>query len=206
MPEQLDSQRGRSPSPRDPSTSDPDRWVDDHGDALYRYAILRLRDQELAEEAVQEAFVEALRVRESFAGRSSERTWLIGILRHKILDHFRRRGRRKEESSLAADGHADGPAFDGRGHWRSFPADWDQPGRDIERGEFWAVFGRCLDDVPRGLADAFFLREMDGLDSPSICETLKITPANLWARLHRARTMLRRCLEIHWFGAGTDRA
>lgn len=204
MPENVDSQPGRSSVSQDTPATDPDRWVDEHGDALFRYAILRLRDQELAEEVVQETFLEALRVRESFAGRSTERTWLVGILRHKILDHFRRRGRRREESNLDAYERPDGSTFDGRGHWKAFPADWDQPGRDIERGEFWAVFGRCLSDVPRGLADAFFLRELDGLDSPSICETLKITPANLWARLHRARTLLRRCLETRWFGAGTD--
>ncbi len=102
MPEQVDSQQGRSPVSQDTPVTDPDRWVDEHGDALFRYAILRLRDQELSEEVVQETFLEALRVRESFAGRSTERTWLIGILRHKILDHFRRRVRRREESNLDA--------------------------------------------------------------------------------------------------------
>ena len=94
-----------------------DRWVDQHGDSLYRYALSRLRAPDLAADVVQETFLEALRAQGSFAGRSSERTWLIGILRHKILDHFRTLGREEARSSSASLE----PGFDRRGHWKARP-------------------------------------------------------------------------------------
>jgi RNA polymerase sigma-70 factor, ECF subfamily len=180
--------------------TDPQHWVDHHGDALYRYALLRLRSPDVAADVVQETFLEALRVRSSFAGRSSERTWLVGILRHKIGDHLRRVGRRP---AVDHDGSANGtsdPPFDRRGQWRVGPADWgSDPSREMENREFWDVFHRCLSKLPQGLADAFFLRELDGLGSEEIQQVLGITPANLWKRLHRARMCLRRCLESCWF-------
>lgn len=180
----------------------PEAWVDRHGDGLYRYALLRLRSPDLAADAVQETFLEALRVRETFLGRSSERTWLVGILRHKILDHYRRSGR---EPAVTDHGTAEGlghdPAFDRRGSWRHAPDSWGgDPARALEIREFWEVFGRCLAQLPQTLADAFFLREVDGLGSDEIQQILGITPENLWARLHRARSLLRRCLEKKWFG------
>jgi len=183
----------------------PEAWVDRHGDCLYRYALLRLRSPDLASDAVQETFLDALRAQGSFAGRSSERTWLVGILRHKILDHFRRARRTSAvEAVRAGAGGAAGGEFDGRGQWALAPAAWrGEPGRDLDSREFWDVFGRCLSKIPPGLADAFFLREVDGLEADEIQEVLGITPANFWARMHRARSQLRRCLESNWFG---DRA
>jgi RNA polymerase sigma-70 factor (ECF subfamily) len=187
----------------DVQATHPEVWVDRHGDGLYRYALLRLRSPDLAADAVQETFLEALRARETFSGRSTERTWLVGILRHKILDHLRRSVR--ERAAAAENGTAatsgDDPAFDRRGHWRDAPAFWaGDPAREIEAREFWDVFGRCLAKLPRGLADAFFLREVDGLAADEVRDLLGITPANLWARLHRARSQLRGCLESNWFG------
>src|SRR5688500_10622854 len=79
---------------KSPSQSpDPERWLDDHGDYLFKYAVFRLRDDIVAEDAVQETFLAALKAYENFEGRGSERTWLVGILKHKIIDHFRRVGR-----------------------------------------------------------------------------------------------------------------
>jgi RNA polymerase sigma-70 factor (ECF subfamily) len=182
-----------------------EHWVDRHGDCLYRYALLRLRAPELAADVVQETFLEALRAQDSFAGRSSERTWLIGILRHKILDHFRKSGR----EPARFDGEpwereaAFEPGFDRRGRWKTIPGSWAaEPSRVLETREFWDVFSRCLARLPRGLADAFFLREVDGLKAEEVQELLGISPANLWARLHRARAQLRRCLEVGWFNHG----
>jgi RNA polymerase sigma-70 factor, ECF subfamily len=194
--------RSTGPPPIDDNRlADPEGWVDRHGDSLYRYALLRLRSRHLAEDVVQDTFLEAIRVRESFAGRSSERTWLIGILRHKILDRLRRSGReRAAESGDSAD-PADGAIFDRRGRWCVGPASWGgDPSQEMETREFWDVFGRCLSGLPRGLADAFFLRELDGLSAGEVQQLLGITPANLWKRLHRARCLLRQCLESRWFG------
>jgi RNA polymerase sigma-70 factor (ECF subfamily) len=188
----------------DVKEADPETWVDRYGDGLYRYALLRLRAPDLAADVVQETFLEALRVRHTFARRSSERTWLIGILRHKIVDQLRRSTREAANGVGAPRGEPGESPFDRRGHWRTAPGSWrGDPGREIEAREFWDVFGRCLSSLPQGLADAFFLRELDGLDADEVQQTLGITPANLWKRLHRARMLLRTCLESGWFGRRT---
>jgi RNA polymerase sigma-70 factor, ECF subfamily len=185
----------------DDEVADPEGWVDRHGDGLYRYALLRLRSPDLAEDVVQETFLEAIRARSSFAGRSSERTWLIGILKHKIVDRLRRAGREPSAVNGVPPDAADRPAFDRRGHWRVGPASWaGDPSREMETREFWDVFGGCLSRLPRGLADAFFLRELDGLGAEEVQQILGITPANFWKRLHRARSLLRECLGSGWFG------
>jgi len=180
---------------------DPEGWLGRHGDGLYRYALLRLRSPELAADIVQETFLQALHARDSFAGRSSERGWLVGILKHKIVDHFRRAGRQASAIHGGAAGEGMPPEFDRRGRWRVGPASWaGDPARDLEAREFWDIFAGCLAKLPAGTADAFFLRELDGLSAEEVQEHLGITPANLWTRLHRARSLLRLCLETGWFG------
>src|SRR5271157_4754462 len=178
----------------DVQAADPETWVDRYGDGLYRFALLRLRSPDLAADVVQETFLEALRARGSFAGRSSERTWLIGILRHKIVDQIRRSAREPVIANGVSSNGTDGSLFDHRGHWRAGLASWTgNPSRQMETREFWDVFGRCLSKLPKGLADAFFLRELDGLNAEEVQQILGITPANFWKRLHRARSLLRQC-------------
>lgn len=184
--------------------TDPEGWVDRHGDSLYRYALLRLRSPDLAADVVQDTFLEALRARGSFAGRSSERTWLVGILRHKIVDHLRKAGRNVAGGNRVSANGVSESLFNGRGLWHIGPADWgSDPSREIETREFWDVFGRCLSKLPEGLADAFFLRELDDRSAEEVQQILGITPTNLWKRLHRARSLLRQCLESSWFGQKT---
>ena len=179
---------------------DPETWVDRYGNILYRYAILRLRATDLAADVVQETFLQALRVRHSFQGRSSEQTWLVGILRHKIIDQLRKSGRETLVQGDSMSGDSGGQPFDARGHWKVAPGSWgSDPSLEVESREFWDVFGRCLARLPQGLADAFFLRELDDLAADEVQRTLGITPANFWKRLHRARMLLRRCLESNWF-------
>jgi RNA polymerase sigma-70 factor, ECF subfamily len=187
--------------------TEPELWVDRHGDGLYRYALLRLRSPDLAADIVQETFVDAIRARDTFAGRSSEWTWLVGILRHKIIDHIRKAGRQpmsgrgeraKSESELA---------FDQRGEWLVGPAEWrSDPSLQLETVEFWDVIAGCLSRLPQGLADAFTLRELDGLEADEVQSILDISPANLWKRLHRARFLLRRCLESRGYGERTKKS
>jgi RNA polymerase sigma-70 factor (ECF subfamily) len=184
---------------QDPSI-DPDRWVDDHGDALYGYAFLRLRDADLAAELVQDTFLEGLKSLDKFQGRSSERTWLFGILKHKIIDRFRQRSRR--EQALGGDDRAEGDLgefFDERGSWK---VRIEIPEASFERAEFWEVFRACLAELPVNYAEAFTLSELEGLTGPEVCKILEITPANLWARLHRARLLLRKSLQARWFEPG----
>ena len=181
------------------SPTDPASWVDRHGDHLFRYALARLRQVELAEDLVQEAFLGALRTRDQFAGASSERTWLVSILKRKIIDYLRRQHREQPASDIAPDGWMD-ELFDHSGHWKKRPARWANPSAACENAEFWTIFAGCLGKLPRRLADAFSLREMDELASAEICKVLAISPTNLWVMLHRARLRLWHCLDSHWFG------
>ncbi len=180
----------------------------DHGDVLYRYALGRVQEADAAEELVQETFLAALRARARFAGRSSERTWLVGILRHKIVDHLRRRGRERpapDRDALPAAGPSDeawDKRFDARGKWRVPPGRWgEDPSALLERAEFWETFRRCLSGLPPRLGQAFTLREMDEMSSDEVRGVLNVSAANRWVLPHRARTRLCRCLESKWFGA-----
>lgn len=186
---------------------DPDGWVDRHGDVLYRYALLRLRDPETSAELVQETFLEAYRTRDAFAGRSTERTWLTAILRHRIIDHLRREQRHRsvplpDDESRAA---ISSTFFDSHGRWKKPPADWGgRPEALLEAREFWAIVESCLGRLPNTLSTTFWLREIDGLSGEEVCVAAGISQANLWARLHRARLLLRHCLEKHWFEGGHE--
>ncbi len=184
----------------DVATNNPETWVDQHGDSLFRFALLRVRDPDTAYDLVQETFLAALRVRETYSGRSSVRTWLVAILKHKISGHQQRIGREQRfQGGSVCEDRAE-CTFDRRGRWRIAPLDWDSdPPSEFERREFWDVLGRCLSRLPADLADAFLERELDGLSREVICEDMKITPENLSVKLFRARLLLRGCLERHWF-------
>lgn len=185
---------------------DPAAWLDEHGDSLFRYAMTRLRDRALAEDFVQETLLAALQSHDRFDGRSSERTWLVGILKHKIADHFRRTSRERpvagdEIESVAGDEYF---AESGKwaGHWKAefAPVEWTAtPETELEHAEFWKVVDGCLSPLPERMARAFTLREIDGLSTEEICEILQVSTSNLWVLLHRARLRLRRCIEVNWF-------
>ncbi len=180
-------------------SSDPAAWVEEHGEAMYRFALLRVRHPETAEELVQEALLSALNARRTFSQRSSERTWLIGILKHKLIDHYRRTANRQRTES--ADSSAiDDNAFNHRGLWRARVARWPGAAADnIETAEFWEAFRTCVQRLPEPVANAFCLREVEQMTSEEVCQVLGISPSNLWTQLHRARLSLRECLERKWF-------
>jgi RNA polymerase sigma-70 factor (ECF subfamily) len=185
-------------------SSDPESWVDQYGDYLFRYALFRSRDPQVAEDLVQETFLAALQSRDRFAGKSSEKTWLVSILKHKIMDHFRQSSREAAMDSPDQTAEVTEDAFDHRGNWKSYvtgPKEWsDDPSRILERKEFWDALTRCLAELPPRLARAFALRDIDDLNSGEICKVLNISTTNLWVMLHRARSHLRRCFEIHFMG------
>jgi RNA polymerase sigma-70 factor (ECF subfamily) len=183
--------------------SDPAQWIDQHGDALFRYAYLRLRDRDAAEDLVQETLVSALRAK--FSGQSSERTWLIGILKHKLSDHWRRQSRSapiETSSNLEDPDELLQKMFDAAAgdHWRTAPSAWRDPDAALEQQEFWQRLGECITALPPAQAQAFSLCEIDGLEGAEACKVLEVAPTNLWVMLHRARLRLRQCLESHWFG------
>ena len=185
---------------------DPERWVDEHGDYLFHYALSRVRDAAKAEDLVQEALLAALRSADRYQGRSTERTWLAGILKNKMLDHFRKAGRETPFTDLEfyageEEGAFQNPEFPEHWNQTSAPREWEGMGEALDRDEFWKVFNGCCQKMPERIACAFVLREVEDLSSDEICHQLNITPNNLWVMLHRARMALRHCLEVNWFGA-----
>lgn len=178
----------------------PALWVDHHGDALFRFAMMRVRNADTAEDLVQETFLAALGARERFTEAASERTWLIAILRNKIVNHIRSASRQPTVDA-GCDSQSAGEAFfDRRGLWKQGPKKWSINPTDLsERSEFWEVFQQCLAKLPPRLADAYVLREIEQMSSEKVCEVLGVSANNLWTQTHRARMMLRSCLEEHWF-------
>ncbi len=199
---------GAAPAPR---LSDPERWVDDHGDYLFKFALARLRDPARAEDMVQETFLAALRGGAKFAGRSAEKSWLIGILKHKILDHYRKASRETSFTDLEFYQEEESDRFIPDGLFKDGwiheagrdlgPMEWStDPGASLDSVAFWQVFHDCSSKLPRNIATVFTMREVDGVEGKEICQTLNISESNLWVMLHRARMALRTCLETNWFG------
>ena len=195
-----------SPPARTAQLSDPERWVDEHGDYLFKYALSRLRDPLRAEDAVQETFLAALKGGKSFQGRSAEKSWLVGILKNKICDHYRKAGRETAFTDLEfySDEECDRFVPDGmfKDGWihEVGPQEWNSPGASLDSEVFWQTYRDCSNKLPKNIATVFNLREVDGIESKEICAMLNISENNLWVMLHRARMALRRCLETNWFG------
>ena len=201
------SEQPAAPSGAQPaSLSNPEQWVEAHGDYLFKYALTRLRDPAKAEDMVQETFLAALKNFKSFQGRSSEKSWLVGILKNKIFDYYRKANRETSFTDLefysGEEGDrfvADGPFKDGWIHELG-PREWANPGASLDNDIFWKTYRDCSDKLPKNISAVFNLREVDGLESKAICQMLNISESNLWVMLHRARMALRRCLEVNWFG------
>ncbi|HSS19509.1 MAG TPA: sigma-70 family RNA polymerase sigma factor [Pyrinomonadaceae bacterium] len=190
------------PDPK--SQLDPTDWLVEHGDYLYGYALVRVRNASAAEDLLQETLLAAMSSYQRHEGRSSERTWLVGILRHKVIDYFRRVARTPEFQLSNEEGELDWFENDGawRGHWREdqAPINWPVDAVQLlESEEFWETFKRCLARLSPQMAIAFTLREIDGLTSEEICQILDVRPNNLWVILHRSRAKLRHLLEAEWF-------
>jgi RNA polymerase sigma-70 factor, ECF subfamily len=180
------------------SESFPEQWLRIHGDALFRYALVLVPDVHRAEDLVQETLLAALEGRGRYSGAASERTWLIGILRHKAIDE-RRRDRRHDQYLADVDPVVEGN-FNRFGKWREPPGRWaPNPQSLLESQEFWAIFHSCMRALPARMREAFALRVVEGLDASETCRILDITSANLWTMVYRARERLRRCLEGKWF-------
>lgn len=176
---------------------DPEDWVDVYGDHLYRYAVARLQDANAAEEVVQDTFLAALRGSNQFSGDGSQRGWLVGILKRKIVDHVRVRSRSGLQS--ADDGHDPTELmFDEGGRWKVGAIPSVRPDEEVELRELWQVVKSCLQNLPQGQADVFVLSVMEELQSREICDILEISQSNLWVRLHRARLSLAKCVGTKW--------
>lgn len=177
---------------------DAETWLLRHGDVLYRYALRYTATREEAEDLVQETLLAAWRGRSRFRGEASERSWLIGILKHKIGDRLRSAAR----DPLGENGveEIEARVFRINGTWLEPPGDWGRdPLDDAQCDAFLESVAKCLDDIPEAQREAFLLRELAAMDAESVSQSMRITVDNLYVLLHRARLRLRRCLERIWF-------
>jgi RNA polymerase sigma-70 factor (ECF subfamily) len=178
--------------------------IESHRPVLLRFAMLQLRNQAQAEDAVQETLIAAIQGAKNFAGKSSVRTWLVGILKHKIVDLIRRASR--EQSLDLPDEETSLEDFDALyredGHYVSMPAEWGDPEAALSQRRFFETLERCLEGLPKNTARVFMMREVMGIETDEICKELAITATNCWVLLYRARMSLRACLEERWFAIG----
>jgi RNA polymerase sigma-70 factor (ECF subfamily) len=173
-----------------------------HRPQLLKFAMLQLRNPAQAEDAVQETLVAAIRGAQTFSGGSSVRTWLIGILKHKIVDSIRKASREQSLDQYEASPDDMDAFFRPDGHYIDKPADWGDPEAALSQRRFFEVMEQCMQSLPKMTAQAFAMREVMGLETQEICSSLGITSSNCWVLLFRARMKLRDCLEKNWIATG----
>lgn len=188
-----------------PATPPTPLELERHRPYLLRFALLQLRDRSAAEDAVQDTLLAAIQGASQFAGQSSARTWLVGILKHKIIDGIRRAARERPiEPRLEPDlAESTDAFFSEDGHFAEPPESWESPERSFEERRFFEALERCMQSLPKKTASAFALRELMGLETEEICKELGVSASNCWVMLYRARMSLRACLERTWFLAAS---
>ncbi|NOX26765.1 MAG: sigma-70 family RNA polymerase sigma factor [Gammaproteobacteria bacterium] len=181
----------------------PSSWLDDYGDELYRYALARLRDKSAAEDVVQETLLAALKAQENFRGDSAVKTWLIGIMKFKIIDFYRKSAREIQSESLEHTlSSSEDNDFDENGRWLTAVNSWSDPDLALHQDQFFAVYQSCIDALPEDQAKLFVLNETSDLSSEELCKIINIsTTNNLWVILSRTRKRLRDCIDKNWFNA-----
>jgi RNA polymerase sigma-70 factor (ECF subfamily) len=177
----------------------PNKWVQLHADYLFNYTISRINNHDLAKDLVQETFFAGLKAQNNFKGLASERTWLISILKRKIIDYYRKMNSTKGKAEVKMNFYTDGER---EGEWieERVPTNWDNEAeKSIENEELNEVINKCIDNLPEKYASVFKMKTLQHFETEEICKELDITASNLWVIIHRARTQLRRCMEDNWF-------
>lgn len=176
-------------------------WLSEHGDYLFGYAVKRLNgDREQARDLVQDTLLDAWNARKSFAGRSAVRTWLVGILKHKVIDHIRQQIRSRHLTEQVENDPST-EWFKQDGHWQESPKAWQaNPEQLSEKRDFHAVLQKCMERLTDLQKAVFSLRELSGQGTDAVCKDLGITTSNFHVLMYRSRMSLRACLEHHWFG------
>ncbi len=183
----------------------PGSWVTTYADYLYSLAFIKVQNRETAEDLVQETFLSAFKAKDAFSGGSSEKTWLTAILKNKIIDHYRKKDVLKEVSSYLSDTESnfDGHFFDAAdGHWLegAGPLAWKElADAKVNRTEFNKIVQYCIQKMPTKLVPVFVAKFLDEAEPGSICKEFNITTSNYWVIIHRAKVLIRGCLEKNWF-------
>jgi len=184
-----------------PTPLNPHTWVKTHADYLYAFAIVRVNDDELAKDLVQETFLAALQRVKAFEGKSSERTWLTAILKNKIIDVYRKKSQGLQQVDVAAAEQQQQDFFEEDGHWSvahrptSFGVEEHDP---LHNKEFNSILQQCMEKLPALWMSVFTMKHMDDATSENISAELKISPNNFWVIIHRAKLNLRACLQKNW--------
>ncbi len=181
----------------------------EHRIYLLRFARLQLRNDDWAEDAVSETLLAALSKPQSFGNRSQLKTWLVGILKHKVIDLIRSNARLVSVPDAHAEDEGDELdrlSFKADGHFTETPNDWGNPDQTLQQTQFFQVLDACLEKLPPAQGRLFLMREWLELSSQEVCKELSLTPTNLYVQLHRARLRLQECLNLHWFGKHTTQA
>ncbi|RTL22037.1 MAG: sigma-70 family RNA polymerase sigma factor [Burkholderiales bacterium] len=182
------------------ASSDYFRQIEALRPTLLKYARLQLRNPAWAEDAVSDTLLAALEKPQAFAGASQIKTWLIGILKHKLVDQIRKNSRELSTSATTEDGEdLEDMLFSSNGHWRETQHDWGNPEDALRQMDFMRVLEACVEKLPGQQGRLFMMREWLELESDEICKELSITPTTLWVMLHRARLRLKECLQAGWF-------
>jgi RNA polymerase sigma-70 factor, ECF subfamily len=177
----------------------PSTWVDKYGDYLYSFALYRIQDESAAQDLVQDALTGALKSKKNFKGQSSEKTWLISILKHKIIDFIRKKYREPVLENIDLESTSIDDHFDVMGKWKTGPAKWaSNPESLLEQKSFLDIVKKCLGQLPKKQARALALRELEHESTGAICKVLNISTTNCWVILHRARSLMRYCIETNW--------
>jgi len=177
----------------------PNEWIDNYADYLYNFTISRVNNSDLAKDLVQETFLAGLKSVKNFQGKATERTWLVSILKRKIIDHYRKINSKKGQAEVRMDFYDDG---ENKGSWleERVPQNWDNSSeKQIEREELRNQLEACIDTLPEKYAMVFRMKTVQEFETEEICKELGITSSNLWVMIHRARTQLRKCMEDNWF-------
>jgi len=177
----------------------PDKWINNYSDYLFNYAVVRVNDGDLAKDLVQETFFSGLKSAKNFLGKSTERTWLVAILKRKVIDHYRKTNSRKGRAEVRMNFYDTG---ENEGSWieERVPQSWDNASeKAIENQELKAQLEVCIDNLPEKYAMVFRMKTIQDFETEEICKELDITASNLWVIIHRARTQLRKCMEDNWF-------
>jgi len=176
----------------------PDKWIDLYSDYLFNYTISRVNDREIAQDLISETFLAGLKSMKNFKGQASERTWLISILKRKIIDHYRKINSNKGKAEVRIkynDAESEGDWLEER------VADpFDKTAEDsLQNSELGDAIQNCLDKLPQKQAQIFKMKTIQNYETEVICNELNITASNLWVIIHRARTAMADCLKENWF-------